>query len=103
MMTSYTLQYASCSTGKQCHSEYDESSLVFNTLYTGEETQFLMTEVEANTSFYFRVCKSHCEGEYGPWSLSKRGWTTYPPHGMLLQSKFRFTVYAVNVVFGYCL
>ena len=83
IVTDYTLQYALCPTGrKQLHNDFDESSLVFNALYTGEETQFLMTEVEINTSFFFRVCKSYNEGEYGPWSLTKKGWTTFPPHGI---------------------
>lgn len=79
--TYYTLQFALCSTGKQSLDDYDESSLVFSTLYTGEETQFLMTEVDMDASMCFRVCKSYCEGEYGPWSLTKKGWTTLPPHG----------------------
>jgi len=79
-VTNYTLQYASYAAEKQSNIEYDESSLVFNTLYTGEDTQFLMAEVEVNTSFYFRVCRSYSSGEYGPWSLTKRGWTTFPAH-----------------------
>ena len=83
-VTNYTLQCASCVAEKQNSIEYDESSLVFNTLYTGEDTQFLMAEVEVNASFYFRVCRSYCSGEYGPWSLTKRGWTTFPAHGMCL-------------------
>lgn len=78
--TFYTLQYAS--TGKQNHEDYDESSLVFNTLYMGEETQYFMPEVDTNIGLYFRVCKSYFEGEYGPWSLTKKAWTTLPHHGL---------------------
>ena len=83
-MAEYTLQYASCVPSKP--HDLDDTNLVFSTLYTGEEMQYFMTDVEVNQSYHFRVCKSRTglannDGEFGPWSLPKKGWTTLSPHG----------------------
>ncbi len=84
-MTEYTLQYSSTQPGPANSDVLEEAVLVFNTLYTGEEMQYLMTDVEINRSYYFRVCKSRnkagCTGITEPWSISKRGWTTLSPYG----------------------
>ncbi|XP_065065634.1 cytokine receptor-like factor 3 isoform X1 [Rhopilema esculentum] len=79
VVTDYILQCASCASKKPNHSDHDESSLIFNTLYTGEEMQYFLTDIDAHSCFYFRVCKKLGE-EFGPWSLIKKGWTTLPPH-----------------------
>ena len=67
-----------------CVGSADEADAVFNTIYEGEDMQFLMTFAEPNQVYTFRVCQYHSGGTgvgvCGPWSLPKKAFTTMPPH-----------------------
>ena len=88
MTTGYTLQYSSC-VGRKSNGEeqFEGGSLVFNTLYTGDQLQFLMNDVDIYHTYYFRVCKNRtgagCDLECEPWSIARKGFTTLPPYGKI--------------------
>ena len=57
--------------------------MIYHTIYEGEELQYTMRFAEPNKIYSFRVCQYHSGGSVGvcgPWSMTKRGYTTLSPH-----------------------
>eukprot|EP00794_Sanderia_malayensis_P009106 gene9106-10079_t len=83
-VTQFTLQYSLVPLNQSNSEIHKDADLVFSTLYTGEEMEYFMTNVDINRNYYFRVCKSpikeDCHDKVEAWSMMKRGWTTLYPH-----------------------
>ena len=55
---------------------------VFSTVYSGEESSHLVTDLEPHVSYTFRVCGRYgSEAKWGSWSIPRNGITTLDPHG----------------------
>lgn len=58
------------------------SDSVFSTVYCGEESSHLVTDLEPHVSYTFRVCgRFGNEGKWGSWSIPRNGITTLDQHG----------------------
>lgn len=54
---------------------------VFSTVYCGEESSHLVTDLEPHVSYTFRVCgRFGNEGKWGSWSIPRNGITTLDQH-----------------------
>lgn len=57
------------------------SNSVFSTVYCGEESSHLVTDLEPHVSYTFRVCgRFGNEGKWGSWSIPRNGITTLDQH-----------------------
>ena len=55
---------------------------VFSTVYCGEESSHLVTDLEPHVSYTFRVCGRYgSEAKWGSWSIPRNGVTTLDQHG----------------------
>lgn len=71
----YMLQY--CRTNNKGNSDS-----VFSTVYCGEESSHLVTDLEPHVSYTFRVCgRFGSEAKWGSWSIPRNGITTLDQHG----------------------
>lgn len=60
------------------------SDSVFSTVYCGEESSNLVTDLEPHVSYTFRVCgRFGNEGKWGSWSIPRNGITTLDQHGKI--------------------
>ena len=58
------------------------SDSVFSTVYCGEESSHLVTDLEPHVSYTFRVCgRFGSEAKWGSWSIPRNGITTLDQHG----------------------
>lgn len=70
----YMLQY--CRTNNKGNSDS-----VFSTVYCGEESSHLVTDLEPHVSYTFRVCgRFGSEAKWGSWSIPRNGITTLDQH-----------------------
>ncbi|XP_068761920.1 cytokine receptor-like factor 3 [Montipora capricornis] len=54
---------------------------VFSTVYSGEESSHLVTDLEPHVSYTFRVCGRYgSEAKWGSWSIPRNGITTLDQH-----------------------
>lgn len=54
---------------------------VFSTVYCGEESSHLVTDLEPHVSYTFRVCGRYgSEAKWGSWSIPRNGVTTLDQH-----------------------
>lgn len=57
------------------------SDSVFSTVYCGEESSHLVSDLEPHVSYTFRVCgRFGNEGKWGSWSIPRNGITTLDQH-----------------------
>ena len=79
---------------------------MFNTVYEGEDLSFLVTDLEPNLSYTFRVCSRFGnEGRWSSWSIPRNGITSLDPHGMFnallcLEGFFCLCFFFANFVCG---
>ncbi|XP_031563814.1 cytokine receptor-like factor 3 [Actinia tenebrosa] len=64
-----------------CSDNKNASGTVFNTVYTGEEMSYTVTDLEPHVSYTFRVCgRFGKDGRWSSWSIPRNGITTLDPH-----------------------
>lgn len=89
----YMLQY--CRTDNKGNNDS-----VFSTVYSGEESSHLVTDLEPHVSYTFRVCgRFGNEGKWGSWSIPRNGITTLDQHEWSADDCFnqnKLTVYQLS-------
>jgi len=69
---------------------------VFSTVYCGEESSHLVTDLEPHVSYAFRVCGRYgSEGKWGSWSIPRSGITTLEQHEWAAEDCFNQNKLAV--------
>lgn len=81
------------------------SDSVFSTVYCGEESAHLVTDLEPHVSYTFRVCgRFGNEGKWGSWSIPRNGITTLDQHGECEDRLVhRSSVFTAAQIFNYML
>ena len=74
---------------------------VFNTVYEGEELSYLVSDLEPNVSYTFRVCSRFGkDGRWSSWSIPRNGISSLDPHGKKKIVTFSVTITFEMIIFA---